>query len=86
MTFAIQMRALRILREMSQQELATRSGIPINYLSMIETAKLMPGADYEARIRAALAWPTNADEAFRILASPSPAEAFADAFVEKVQP
>lgn len=68
MDFGTQMRTLRVLRKMNQDELAKLVGISRPYLTAIELGTLNPTAEFEARIRAALNWPADADEAFAILA------------------
>jgi transcriptional regulator with XRE-family HTH domain len=65
MTFARQMKALRLLRGVTQQELAAATGIPANYLSVIETGRVIPapGGAWDRAIRGALDWPL--DELFQ---------------------
>ena len=67
MDFSTRMRALRQARQLSQMDLAERTGISNTLLSMIETGKLLPGKDYEQRIRAALGWDEHADAALAML-------------------
>lgn len=67
MSFAIQLRGLRVLRGMSQQDLAEATGIPANLISHMETGKVIPAGDWEVRIKLALQWPT--DEAFAAIGS-----------------
>ena len=81
MNFGTQVRLMRTARKMSQQELAVAARIDQRYISNIETELIQVNADWEARIRAALDWPVNADEAFAILASP--AAVFEQAYVKE---
>ena len=57
MTFAHQLRILRIVRGMTQQQLAEIADIPTGMLSYIETGKILPTSDWENRIKTALDWP-----------------------------
>ena len=67
MEFGRKLRLLRVARGMSQIALGKLTGIPDSYISAIETGKLTPTPEWEARLRDALDWPANADEAFAIL-------------------
>jgi len=67
LSFAAKLRLLRAMRGVSQQELADKVQMPIYAMSNLESGKLLPGPNLEARIKAALGWPENADEAFAIL-------------------
>jgi len=67
MDFARQLRVMRVVRNVSQKELAYITEIPNTYLSDIETGKVLPSPDWEARIRAALCWPENAESLFAAL-------------------
>jgi len=76
MEFATQLRVMRTVRGLSQTELAELVGIPNTRISSMETGQILPGADWEARIRQALGWTADVDEALDILAAePAPAEA-----------
>lgn len=75
MDFAAQLRLMRAVRGMSQKELGEHAGIPSYTIPWIETGRLVPTKEYETRIREALHWPDNADQAFSILAIPHPQEA-----------
>jgi transcriptional regulator with XRE-family HTH domain len=66
MTFASQMRTLRILRGLTQPDLEKATGVPVNIISCIETGKVLPINDWEARIKEALSWPAD-DSAFAAL-------------------
>jgi len=83
MDFAKQLRIVRIARGVTQKELCTAAGVPEALISFIESGKIMPQPHIEAKLRAALSWPAEADEAFRILATPS--EAFEAAFIDKAE-
>ena len=60
MTFAQQLRALRALHGLTQKQLTEKTGIPDTYLSLMETGKMIPTSDWEARLKAALDWPDEA--------------------------
>lgn len=62
-----QIRALRAYRRMSQTELAALTGMGQWAISEIERGRMNPTDDEFARIKAALNWPPNAEEAFEIL-------------------
>lgn len=66
--FGRQLRIMRAARGLSQKDLAKLTSIPNTYISEMERGKLLPGLDWEARIRDALDWPEDSDEAFAILA------------------
>ena len=68
MDFATQLRVMRAARGLSQRELAIAADIPEYSITWIESGRMLPTQEYEARIRAALNWPADADEAFAILA------------------
>jgi len=66
-----QIRTLRASRGMSQAQLAEATGIPRTDISRFETGRMIPTPDEVARIKAALSWPDNAQEAFAILGQPT---------------
>jgi DNA-binding XRE family transcriptional regulator len=75
MDFASKMRMMRAARGMTQRELAERADVSEYTIPWIENGRLLPSPEIEARIKAALDWPANADEAFAILGgngSPAP--------------
>ena len=57
MTFAYRLKILRIMRGVTQQQLAKTVDIPVGMLSYIETGKILPTSDWENRIKMALDWP-----------------------------
>lgn len=61
MTIHERLRTLRVLRGLTQEELAQLTGIPNTYLSLIETGKVVPAGEWEIRIRAALGWTEEMD-------------------------
>ena len=61
MTFAEKLRTLRTLRGLKQQELADLTGIPTNYLSLMESGKVIPAGEWDTRIREALGWSAETD-------------------------
>lgn len=74
MNFGMQMLVMRMLRQMSQEQLARAVGIARPYITGIENGKVDATPALEARIRKALDWPVRADQAFEILAGdPEPA-------------
>lgn len=61
MTFARQMKALRLLRGITQEQLSRATRIPVNYLSVIETGRVIPAPEgpWDRAIRKALNWPAD---------------------------
>ena len=68
MNFGNQMRALRILRGLTQGELAIQVGISRPYISAVECGTLQPTPETEQRIREALEWDEHAEMALAMLA------------------
>ena len=68
MDFGKQVRTLRTVRGLSQEELAKLVGISRVYITGIENGTMTPNESIADRIRTALDWPANTDEAFAILA------------------
>jgi predicted transcriptional regulator len=54
--FATDLYRARITAGLTQRELSIQSGIDQAYLSAYENARLTPGHDHLARLKAALAW------------------------------
>lgn len=69
MDYALRLKVLRAARGMSQASLAEISEISNFDLSKIETGKMLPSPDWEARIRAALGWTPAVDSALDALAA-----------------
>lgn len=69
MQFGDQLRVMRAVREMNQAELAEKSGIPNTYISLMESGRMLPSAEWEQTLRTALRWPPRgaAEMAFEIL-------------------
>jgi len=63
MQFGDKLRMLRAQKKMTQAELAQRSGIPRGDISRIEKNRLMAMAGEKKRIRKALGWTDEVDEA-----------------------
>ncbi len=63
MQFGDKLRMLRAQKKMTQAELAQRSGIPRGDISRIEKNRLMARAGEQKRIRKALGWTDEVDEA-----------------------
>lgn len=61
MTIAQRLKTLRTMRNLTQEELAAKSGIPNTYISLIETGKVIPAGDWDSRLRAALNWTPEID-------------------------
>lgn len=61
MTLAQRMRQIRQLRNLTQEQLAEKTGIPNTYLSLMESGKVTPAGDWETRIREALNWTPDVD-------------------------
>jgi len=62
-----QITVMRAVRGMSQKEMARVTGIPNYLISRMETGLVLPAPETDSRIREALRWPAQADEAFAIL-------------------
>jgi transcriptional regulator with XRE-family HTH domain len=54
--FATKLKLMRTLRNVNQIELAERTGIGTNFLSALETGKIMPGPEWEAKLLEALGY------------------------------
>ena len=67
MDFGTQLRVMRIVRHWQQRELAKASGVPISYISFLESGRMLPTPDQARKLKAALGWPANAEVAFDIL-------------------
>ena len=78
MDFADKLRPIRHARGLRQIELAERCGNNISNrdISLMETGKIIPVGEWEARIKAALNWPEN-DDVFVLLAAQLPQEQMA---------
>lgn len=61
MTLSQRMRAIRLLRNLTQEELAKQTGIPNTYISLMESGKVIPTGDWETRIKTALEWTPDVD-------------------------
>jgi transcriptional regulator with XRE-family HTH domain len=61
MTIAQRLKTLRTMRNLTQEELAALSGIPNTYISLIETGKVIPAGEWDARLRLALNWTPEID-------------------------
>lgn len=68
MNFGNKLKVMRALRGLSQERLAKLVDTRRVNIIQIEAGELIPGPDLESRIREALDWPADADEAFAILA------------------
>ena len=67
MDFAHNLKTMRIMRELTQAELANKAMTSQAFISHIESGKLLPSPDLETRLRKALGWSDLEDEAFAIL-------------------
>lgn len=56
MTFAQRLKVIRVWRGLTQVELAEKCGIPANYISNMETGKVVPVGDWEKALKGALGW------------------------------
>ncbi|MCU0503169.1 MAG: helix-turn-helix transcriptional regulator [Anaerolineae bacterium] len=61
MTYAAQLKTMRQARGLTQEELAAKTGIPNTYLSMMETGRIIPAGEWEAKLREALEWTPDTD-------------------------
>lgn len=67
MSYGSQLRTMRQLRGLTQEQLATMAGIPNTYLSLMETGKVIPGNEWDIRLRAALDWTPDTDDLLNTL-------------------
>lgn len=61
MTYAAQLKTMRQARGLTQEELAAKTGIPNTYISVMETGKIIPAGEWEAKLREALQWTPDTD-------------------------
>ena len=61
MTYANQLRMMRQARGLTQEQLAEKCGIPNTYLSLMETGKVIPAGEWDAKLREALDWTPETD-------------------------
>lgn len=74
MSYASQLKMMRQARGLTQEQLAEKAGIPNNYLSLMETGKVVPAGEWDARIRAALGWTPEAEASLAELLQTSSSE------------
>jgi len=67
MDFAHNLKTMRTIRKLTQAELAEAAMTAQAFISHMETGKMLPSPDLEARLRKALDWGDLEDEAFAIL-------------------
>jgi len=67
MNFGKRLKTLRAARELTQKELAKLTRIRNTDISSMETGKILPGPEWERRLREALGWDENAEGALAIL-------------------
>jgi len=67
MDFATQLRTLRQARNLTQEQLAVKAGIPNTYISSMETGKVIPAGAWLAQLRAALGWTDDTDGLLALL-------------------
>ena len=67
MSFGDDLRTLRATRNLTQAELAEKALTSRVFISYLETGKMLPSPDLEARLRKALAWGDDEDKAFELL-------------------
>ena len=67
MDFAHNLKTMRTIRKLTQEQLADKAMTSQAFISHIEGGKLLPSADLKARLRVALDWTALEDEAFAIL-------------------
>lgn len=61
MTLSQRLSLLRKMRNLTQEELASKTGIPNSYISRMETGKIIPAGEWEDRLRTALNWTPDVD-------------------------
>lgn len=67
MEFAKAVRVMRLVRNVTQQDLADAGGVNRSVIWQVESGAMLPGPEVEVAIKAALRWPVDAEVAFRIL-------------------
>ncbi len=61
MTLSQRLKTLRTMRGLTQEDLASKTCIPNNYISLMESGKVTPAGEWDERIRAALNWTPEVD-------------------------
>ena len=61
MTVGQKLRTLRTMRGITQEELSKLTNIPTNYLSMMETGRVIPAGEWDFLLREALGWTPEMD-------------------------
>jgi len=72
MDFGKQMRVMRVVRELTQKELAAKVGCVPLVLSFIETGQMQPTQELEAKIRQELGFAEAYEEALEVLLQGAP--------------
>lgn len=67
--FGKRLKTLRVARGLLQKELAALTRIPDVIISRMETGKVLPGPEWERKLRDTLGWDDLVDKAFEILES-----------------
>ena len=67
MTFGKQLAVMRLVRGLTQQDLANATGVSRAMVWQLESDDTLPSERVETAIKAALRWPADAEVAFRIL-------------------
>ena len=67
MDFAQNLRTMRTIRKLTQEQLADKAMTSQAFISHLETGKMLPTPDLEARLRKALDWGELEDRAFEII-------------------
>lgn len=70
--FGIKMRAMRGLKDISQEELAAKSGVNAAYISRFETGRQIATPEEESKIREVLDWTDEDDVLLCKLGEPKP--------------
>jgi transcriptional regulator with XRE-family HTH domain len=67
--FGARLRLVRTAHNMSQSDAGAATSIDTKFISHMETGKMLPSAEWEQRIRAALGWTPAVDAALDALAA-----------------
>ncbi len=67
MEFGTKLRVMRVVRGLTQVELASLARISKPYVLLIESGKASPSEEYAAKLRSVLGWTPTTEEAFTIL-------------------
>ena len=74
MNFGAKLRAMRVMRGMTQAELSAGSGVSQQLISILEKDRALPMEEEEQQLRDSLEWSGVIDVAFRLMDADLPRE------------